>query len=127
MQPTPEIVDWKTLEVPRAELTIPEELVERELAALQESVAELAPVERPAQAGDAVVVDLSTPSGETQSDTVVELGSGQLVEEIEQELIGASAGETKQVVYELADGGSTTVDVTVKSVSEKVLLAVGDD
>jgi len=127
VQPTPEIVDWTTLEVPRAEATIPEELVERELAALQESVAELAPVDRPAQAGDALVVDLATPSGETQSDTVVELGAGQLVEEIERELVGASAGETKQITYELADGGSTTVEVTVKSVSEKVLPAVGDE
>jgi len=127
VQPTPEIVDWTTLEVPRAEVAIPEELVERELAALRESVAELAPVERPAQLGDALVVDLATPSGETQSDTVVELGAGQLVEDIEQALVGASAGETKQVTYELADGGSTNVDVTVKSVSEKVLPAVDDE
>ncbi len=127
VQPTPEIVDWTTLEVPRADATIPEELVERELAALQESVAELAPVDRPAQAGDALVVDLATPSGETQTDTVVELGAGQLVEEIEAELVGASAGETKQVSYELADGGSTSVDVTVKSVSEKVLQPADDE
>jgi trigger factor len=127
VQPTPDIVDWTTLEVPRAELAIPEELVERELAALQESVAELAPVDRPAQPGDAVVVDLATSSGEMQSDTVVELGAGQLVEEIEHALVGASAGEAKHVAYELADGGSTEVDVTVKSVSEKVLPAVDDD
>jgi len=60
VQPTPEIVDWTTLEVPRAEAEIPEELVHRELDALRESVAELAPAERPAQAGDAVVVDLVT-------------------------------------------------------------------
>jgi trigger factor len=127
VQPTPEIVDWTTLEVPRAEATIPEELVERELAALRESVAELAPVDRPAQAGDAVVVDLATPSGETQSDTVVELGVGQLVDEIEQALVGARAGEAKEVSYELADGSTATVNVTLKSVSEKVLPPVDDE
>ena len=127
VQPTPEVVDWTTLEVPRAAVAIPEELVERELSALQESVAELAPVDRPAQAGDAIVVDLVTPSGETQSDTVVELGFGQLVDEIEQALIGASAGEAKQVSYEIADGSTTTVEVTIKSVSEKVLPAVDDE
>ena len=127
VQPTPEIVDWTTLEVPRAEAEIPEELVQRELDALRESVAELAPVDRPAQAGDAVVVDLVTSSGEAQSDTVVELGSGQLVEEIEQALVGASVGDTRPVTYELADGSSAQVDVTVKGISEKVLPEVDDE
>jgi trigger factor len=129
VQPTPEIVDWTTLEVPRAEAEIPEELVERELEALRESVAELAPAdERPAREGDAVVVDLANPGGgESQSDTVVEIGSGRLVDEIEQALVGASVGETRQVTYELADGNSTTVDVTVKHVNEKILPPVDDE
>jgi trigger factor len=128
VQPLPEIVDWTTLEVPRAESEVPEELVAGELNALRESIAELAPVtDRPAQEGDAVVVDLVSPSGESQSDTVVELGSGRLVEEIESALIGASAGETKQVAYELVDGTTATVDVTLKSISEKVLPDVDDD
>ncbi len=128
VQPTPEIVDWTTLEVPRAEAEIPEELVERELDALRESVAELAPADdRPAREGDAVVVDLVSEGGQSQSDTVVELGSGRLVDEIEQALIGASVGETRQVTYELADGTSTTVDVTVKHVNEKLLPAVDDE
>ncbi|HXY17762.1 MAG TPA: trigger factor [Gaiellaceae bacterium] len=127
VQPTPEIVDWTTLEVPRMEAEIPEELVQRELDALRESVAELAPADRPAQVGDAVVVDLVTESGEAQSDTVVELGSGQLVEEIEQALVGASVGDTRPVTYELADGTTAKVDVTVKAISEKVLPEAGDE
>ena len=45
VQPTPEIVDWTTLEVPRAVANVPEELVERELEALRQSVAELAPAD----------------------------------------------------------------------------------
>ena len=111
VQPTPEIVDWTTLEVPRAEAEIPEELVQQELDALRESIAELAPAdERPAREGDAVVVDLAGGNGQSQSDTVVELGSGRLVDEIESALVGASVGETRHVEYELADGGSTAVD-----------------
>src|SRR5262245_23093814 len=82
VQPTPEIVDWTTLEVPRAEVTVPEELVQAELDALRSSIAELVPADdRPAQEGDTVVVDLAGGNGEGQSDTVVELGSGRLVEE----------------------------------------------
>jgi trigger factor len=74
-----------------------------------------------------VVVDLVSPSGESQSDTVVELGSGRLVEEIEQALVGANVGETKQVSYELADETTALVDVKLKSISEKVLPDVDDE
>jgi trigger factor len=128
VQPLPEVVDWTELEVPRAENEVPEELISSELEALRESVAELAPVaDRPAREGDAVVVDLVSPSGESQSDTVVELGAGRLVDEIEGALIGSSAGETKQVSYQLADDTTATVDVTLKSISEKVLPEVDDE
>jgi trigger factor len=128
VQPTPPIVDWTTLEVPRAEPQVPEELVEQELDALRETVAELAPVDgRPAREGDTVVVDIAGAEGQKQSDTVVELGAGRLVEDLEDALVGARAGETRQVTYELADGSQTTVDVTVKHVNEKVLPSVDDD
>jgi len=128
VQPTPAIVDWTTLEVPRADAKVPEEWIERELDALRESVAELAPVDgRPVQEGDTVVVDLVSPSGESQSDTVVEVGSGRLTDEIEAALIGARAGEQKHVTYELADGSSATVDVTLKHVNEKVLPELDDE
>lgn len=128
VQPTPEIVDWTTLEVPRAEAEVPQELVDQELEALRQTVAELVPADdRPAREGDALVVDLVSPSGESQSDTVVELGSGRLVEEIERELVGASAGDSKEIAYELAEGSSATVTVTVKHVNEKVLPEIDDE
>ena len=104
VQPKVEVVDWTGLEVGRPEAEVPEELVAQELEALRESVAELVPAEdRPAQEGDTLVVDIVSPAGEAQRDTVVELGAGRLVEEVESALVGASAGETKTVPYELAD------------------------
>ena len=128
MQPTPEIVDWTTLEVPRAEVEVPQELVDQELEALRQTVAELVPADdRPAREGDTLVVDLQSPSGEAQSDTVVELGSGRLVEEIEAALVGASVGETKEVEYELADESTAAVTITVKHVNEKVLPEIDDE
>ena len=45
VQPTPEIVDWTTLEVPRAEAEVPQELVDQELEALRQTVAELVPAD----------------------------------------------------------------------------------
>jgi trigger factor len=128
VQPTPEIVDWTTLEVPRAEAEIPEELVERELDALRESVAELVPAdEREAREGDALVIDLVNAAGEPQSDTVVELGADRLAGEIEAALIGARVGETKEVELEVEEGTTATVSVTVKHVNEKVLPAIDDE
>jgi trigger factor len=128
VQPTPEIVDWTTLEVPRADAEVPEELVQAEIDALRSSIGELVPAdERPAREGDTVVVDLSGANGEGQSDTVVELGSGRLVPEIESAIVGASVGDTRTVRYEIADGAETTVDVTLKHVNEKVLPEADDE
>jgi trigger factor len=128
VQPTPEIVDWTTLEVPRAESEVPEELVQQELDALRNSVAELVPADdREAREGDTLVVDLAGENGVGQSDTVVELGSRSLVEEIEQALVGARVGDTRKVRYELADGAETSVELTVKHVNEKVLPEVDDE
>jgi trigger factor len=128
IQPTPEIVDWTTLEVPRAEAEVPEELVQQELDALRNSVAELVPADdREAREGDTLVIDLASDGGGGQSDTVVELGARSLVEEIEQSLVGARVGDTRSVRYELGDGSETSVDVTVKHVNEKVLPDTDDE
>jgi trigger factor len=54
------------------------------------------------------------------------VGSGRLVEEIEDALIGASAGETKEVDLEIGEGKTATVAVTVKDVKEKVLPEADD-
>jgi trigger factor len=128
VQPTPEIVDWKTLEVPRAESEVPEELVQHDLDALRHSVAELVPADdREAREGDTLVVDLSGADGAGQPDTVVELGSGRLTEEIESALVGARVGDKRSVRYGLADGTDTMVEVEVKHVNEKVLPEADDE
>jgi trigger factor len=128
VQPLPEIVDWTTLEVPRPEAAVPQEAVDAELETLRESVAELAPADgRPARPGDTLVVDLLDSDGETQRDTVVELGSGRLAEELEAALVGASAGDTKQVTYTLSDGRQVSVEVAVREVQEKLLPPLDDD
>ena len=128
VQPLPEIVDWTTLEVPRVEAEVPQESVDAEIEALRESVAELAPVDgRPAGAGDTVIVDLVDAGGEGQRDTVVELGAGRLAPELEAAIVGATSGESKQVSYELPDGSTSSVEITVREIQEKVLPELDDD
>ena len=128
VQPIPEIVDWTTLEVARPEAEVPQEAIDAEVEALRESVAELAPADgRPAQIGDTLVIDLVDPDGEAQRDTVVELGAGRLAEELESTLVGASAGDSKDVTYALSDGREVTVGVTVREVQEKRLPPLDDE
>jgi trigger factor len=128
VQPKPEVADWTNLEVPYHEAEVPPEVVDEEIDALRESVADLAPVDgRPAQTGDVVVVDAVEESGETQRDLVLELGSGRLLEEVERTLIGATAGDTRSVAYQLPEGQSRTTNVTVKEIKEKVLPPADDD
>ena len=128
VQPKVEIVDWRELEVGRPDGEVPEELVSQELDALRESVAELVPADgRPAREGDTLIVDIVSPDGEAQRDTVVELGSGRLVDEVEAALTGASAGERKSVSYELADESRANVEVHVKEIKGKVLPELDDE
>lgn len=128
VQPKPEVPDWSTLEVPRAEAEVPDELVDEQLEQLRSAVAELVPVDgRPAQLGDTAVVDLVDLSGEPQRDYVVELGSGRLADEVERELVGMSEGEHKTIELELGDDTSGAVEVTLKEIKEKVLPPLDDE
>ena len=120
VQAKPEVPDWTELEVGAIEPEVPEELVQQELDAVRATVAELVPVEgRPVGPEDTVIVDLVSPNGETRRDYVVELGRGAVVEEIEAGVPGMSAGETKEIAFEVADGSSQSVTVTVKEIKEK--------
>jgi trigger factor len=128
VQPTPELPDWSTLEVPAAEPEVPEELIEAELEVLRSTVADLAPVEgRPAREGDVLIVDLVSGDGDAQRDYVVELGAGRLLPEIEEALTGLEAGAETEVSYQLPDDGETKLTVNIKELQEKVLPPVDDE
>jgi len=126
--PKPELPDWTQLEVPAPDVEVPEELVSAELDVLRGTVAELVPADRPAQPGDTVIVDLVREDGDGgQRDYVVELGSARLVPELEEQLVGVSAGETREVRFELTDEKLGVVQATVKEVKEKVLPPLDDE
>jgi trigger factor len=126
--PKPELADWTTVQVPYAEPEVPDDLVDHELNVLRSTVAELAPAEgRPAAPGDTVVVDLVTDDG-GERDYVVELGSGRLIPELEEQLAGMNTGETKEIELEQAgEAEPIQVHAVVKEIKEKVLPELDDE
>ena len=126
--PKPEIADWSKVKVPYAEPEVPDDLVDHELNVLRSTVAELTPVEgRPAELGDTIVLDLVA-DGSGQRDYVVELGSGRLIPELEQQLVGMSAGETKEIELDRqGEEEATRVQATVNEIKEKVLPELDDE
>ena len=120
--------------------------LQRELDGLRERLARLEAVQRPAAEGDFVVIDytgaLVAESGAEEPfaggegrDQLVELGSGNLIEGFEGELLGASAGESRTLAltfpvdYEREElaGRDVSFAVTVKEVKRKELPEVDDD
>ena len=115
--------------MPYVEPDVPSEALDQALQHVQSTAAELAPAEgRAARRGDTVVVDLVQEGGEVaERDYVVELGSGRLIEEIEEALAGQSVGDVTEVSYELADGSKRQLSATVKEIKEKVLPPLDDE
>jgi trigger factor len=127
VQAKPVPADWATLEVPKREAEVPDEVIANQLEALQRMVAELSPVEgRPAQQGDVAIVDIVSEEGANR-DYVVELGSERLVDEIEHAIRGLLVGDTDEVAWELGDGSTRGAAVTLKELHEKVLPPLDDD
>jgi len=149
--PTAELGDYEGLEVPRREPAVEEQQVEHEIDAMRERLARLDTAERPAAQGDFVVIDYVGSlrvDGETDGedrlepfeggegrDQLVELGGGNLIPGFEEALLGARAGEQKDVRLtfpadypaEQLAGRDATFAVTVKEVKLKQLPAVDDD
>jgi trigger factor len=142
VMPKPELGEYKGLEVPRLHAEVADEEVDRQVDRLREEFAELRVVEgRPVQEGDFVTMDFAgTVEGEpveqaAATDYVLEVGSQQLLPDLEQALVGMAAGEEKQAPvsfpedYHAEDLRGKTVDfeVKVKEVKEKVLPSLNDD
>ncbi|HEX2095778.1 MAG TPA: trigger factor [Solirubrobacterales bacterium] len=141
VRPTAKLGEYKGLEVGRAEPEPPDEVVDREVERMRESLARLEPVERAAAEGDVLLVDFEgliddkAFEGGTATDYLLELGGGQLIEGFEEQLIGASAGDTRKVEVTFPEdyraeqfaGHDAVFTVEVKEVREKVLPDLDDD
>jgi trigger factor len=137
VRPDIEMPDLGTLTISVDAVEVTDEEVESELQSLRARFGTLKGAERPAQQGDFVSIDLSAtvdgePIAEAQTEGLShEIGSGQLIEGLDDALVGLSAGEsatfpTKLVAGQHA-GEDAEVTVTVQAVKERELPEADDD
>ena len=121
------------VEIPSPEAT--EEEVEERIEHLRNSFSTLESVERPAESGDQITLDIEGSqdgdpvAGLTADDYLYELGSGNIVEEFDDQLAGTKAGDVLEFKADHPDPDEAQIDfkLTVKDIQEKVLPEADDD
>ena len=132
-------LDAVKVDVPKNEVT--DDMVERRLEELRGRLAEITPVERPAQQGDLLVADIDVSvdgnevEGERRRAIEVEVKEDVLIPELLAQVPGKSAGETVEADITLAEdhvdedlrGKSAHITFTIQGVKEKVLPPLDDE
>jgi trigger factor len=134
-----EEADYTGIRVTKPSVAVSDAEVDEWIDRLRERFAELEPVGRPVQAGDFVTVDLTvTRGGEpveqaTRKDYLYAVGSGEVGEKLDVELVGSKPGAILKVTDTLPerfgeDLGGATVEVTalVKDVKARRLPEADD-
>ena len=132
--------DYKGLEVEKAEATVTDEQVQAELDRMAQNVASTETVERAAEMGDTANIDFEgfdngVPFDGGKGDNFdLKLGSGSFVPGFEEQIVGMTAGEEKDIDItfpedyhaELA-GKAVVFHVKLNKVTETVVPALDDE
>lgn len=141
VRPTATLGTITGLEVGKDEPEVPDGALDAEIERLRMRASRMAPVDRPAQEGDFLVIDFDgTVAGKrlpsaSARDYVVELGSERLIAGFDEKLRGARAGDevSIEITYAGDDNraelrGKTVIyTAQVKQVQERVLPELDDD
>jgi trigger factor len=141
VRPKAELGEYKGLEVGRREPDAAETEIDEEIERMREQSASLETVDRPAKNGDFVVLDfVGTVDGEPfeggeARGYLLELGSDRLIPGFEEQLLGATAGEERDVNVTFPEeyqaehlaGKDATFKTTVREVKEKKVPDLNDD
>jgi trigger factor len=137
IRPEIELPDLEALKITVDPIEVTDEEVDAELQSLRARFGTLTGVERAAESGDFVSIDLSaTVDGNEVPEAATEglsheVGSGQLIEGLDDAIVGLKDGETRVFTTTLAAGDhagqEAQVTVTVKSVKERELPEPDDE
>ncbi|MGN6754446.1 MAG: trigger factor [Intrasporangium sp.] len=134
-RPELELPDFSDIELTVDEVKVDDSDIDERLDALRARFGTLVGVERPVQDGDFVSLDLSAEVDGEEVDSVkgvsYEVGSGNMLEGLDEALLGMSADETKQFTAPLAGGDRAGQEaectVTVTAVKERELPELDDE
>ncbi|HJV12419.1 MAG TPA: trigger factor [Propionibacteriaceae bacterium] len=136
VRPEFELPDFSTLQAQVDALDVPDTLVDNQIDVLRDRFGSRETVERPAAEGDIVTISLvASQNGEalpdaTADDVEYTIGSGQMLDGLDQAVIGLSAGESATFSSTLVSGPlkdeAADIQVTVGQV-QKVELPEADD
>lgn len=137
VRPNITLPDLSALKITVDPIEVGDDDVDAELESLRARFGTLTGVDRPAADGDFVSIDLSaTIGGEAVPDAATQglshqVGSGRLVEGLDDAIIGLSAGESRVFITTMATGAhagqEAEVTVTVGSVKERELPEPDDE
>ncbi len=135
VRPELDIPALESLSVTVDDVEVSDEDVEQRLEALRERFGSLVGVDRPAADGDFVVIDMTAKIDDEEIDSVsgtsYQIGSGNMLEGIDEALTGLSAGESSTFTSALVggehEGKDATISVTVTSVKQRDLPTADDD
>jgi trigger factor len=137
VRPEIELPDLSTISVTVDDVEVTDADVEQQLDELRARFGTLKGVERAVESGDFVAIDLKAEvdgeeiEGGSTSGLSYQVGSGDLIDGLDDALLGKSAGESTQFTTNLAQGASAgseaQISVTVNSVKERELPEIDDD
>ncbi|MEO8850274.1 MAG: trigger factor [Allobranchiibius sp.] len=135
VRPQFDLPDFSAITVTVDPVEVGDADVDAEIETLRERFGTLAPVERAAADGDSLTIDLSATIGEEKIDDVTGVsyvvGSGNMLEGLDDAVTGMSAGEEATFEAALAggehEGQAAKCTVTVQSVKERQLPEIDDE
>ena len=139
VRPSVELPDHTGVEVEFPAWDVDDAKIDEQLEQMRERFAEVEVVERAAKTGDLITIDLDVEvdgealEGAHVEDALYEIGSGGVTPKLDEEAVGASAGDEISYVDTLPEeypehgGAEATFRVTVKDVRVKELPDLDDD
>ncbi|MFL6204204.1 MAG: trigger factor [Acidimicrobiales bacterium] len=136
VRPSIEVPGYGALSVTLERPEVDDDALDAQIDRMRDLDSTLEAVERPAQEGDTVTIDIAgTLDGEPQSGLTADdysytVGSGAITPEVDEQLIGAEAGATLSFTATHPDPDeerSLEFELTVKDVKEKVLPELTDE
>jgi trigger factor len=140
VKPEIDLPGYRGVEVERPTLEVTDEMIDSQLERLRERVAQLEVIGRPLAEGDFAQIDLRATRHTTEvpeltrTDFLYEVGSGSVVDKLDEELKGTRKGDILRFNATLPEGAGeelagqeVTFQVLVKEAKTKILPKLDDD